>query len=92
MKINQQLCKYSFQGTVFVNNSDSNLTWGLDLRSNNPALEQGIFKFIHPSGAPFANPTGEETKGIEGDLKPGETQQVAVMFCPSKLRILVLCS
>ncbi|KAL4233464.1 hypothetical protein ACF0H5_008145 [Mactra antiquata] len=70
------------KGTIFVNNSDKDITWGLDLRSKNPALELGIFKFIHPSGAPFTNPTGEETKGIEGDLKPGETQQVAVMFCP----------
>ena len=26
---------------------------------------------VHPSGAPFANPTGEETKGIEGELKQG---------------------
>lgn len=67
-----------------MNNSDSDIRWGIDLRSNNPAIEEGIFKFIHPSGAPFTNPTGEETKGIEGDLKPGETQQVAVMFCPSK--------
>lgn len=68
-----------------MNNSDSDIKWGIDLRGTNPALVDGIFKFIHPSGAPFINPTGEETKGIEGELKPGETKQVAVMFCPSKL-------
>ena len=45
---------------------------------------------VHPSGASFANPTGEETKGIEGELKPGETQQIAVMFCPSKFRKIFL--
>ena len=73
-----------FQGTLLVNNSDQELKWGIDLRSTNKAIEEGVFKFVHPSGAPFPNPTGEETKGIEGELKPGETQQVAVMFCPSK--------
>ncbi|XP_053397416.1 cilia- and flagella-associated protein 47-like isoform X4 [Mercenaria mercenaria] len=72
------------KGTIFVNNSDNDIKWGIDLRSNNPAITEGFFKFIHPSGAPFTNPTGEETKGIEGDLKPGETQHVAVMFCPKE--------
>ena len=67
-----------------MNNSDQEIKWGLDLRSTNKAIEEGVFKFVHPSGAPFVNMTGEETKGIEGTLKPGETQQVAVMFCPSK--------
>ena len=67
-----------------MNNSDKDISWAIDLRTNNPAIEQGVLKFIHPSGVPFTNPTGEETKGIEGELKPGETQQVAVGFCPSK--------
>lgn len=71
-------------GTIFVNNSDKDISWAIDLRTNNPAIEQGVLKFIHPSGVPFTNPTGEETKGIEGELKPGETQQVAVGFCPKE--------
>ncbi|XP_052240686.1 cilia- and flagella-associated protein 47-like isoform X3 [Dreissena polymorpha] len=70
------------KGTIFVNNSDKELQWAIDLRINNKTMDDGVFKFIHPSGAPFTDPTGENKGYIEGSLKPGETQQVAVMFCP----------
>ncbi|XP_052808119.1 cilia- and flagella-associated protein 47-like isoform X2 [Mya arenaria] len=70
------------KGTILVNNSDNELTWAIDLRVNSKAIEEGVFKFIHPSGAPFTDPGGEDKGYIEGSLKPGETQQVAVMFCP----------
>jgi len=72
------------QGTIFVNNSDKDLTWAIDMRVNSRAIDEGVFKFIHPSGAPFCDPHGEDRGYIEGSLKPGETQQVAVMFCPSE--------
>lgn len=72
-----------------MNNSDQELKWAVDLRINNEIVDDGVFRFIHPSGAPFTSPTGEDTGYIEGDLKPGETQQVAVMFCPSKLCFLI---
>lgn len=68
-----------------VNNSDKELKWAVDLRTNNEVVDDGVFRFIHPSGAPFTSPTGEDTGIIEGILKPGETQQLAVMFCPSKI-------
>lgn len=56
----------------------------LNLSEKSEALEEGIFKFTHPSGVPFVVMGGEESKGIEGTLDPGKTQQLAVIFCPSK--------
>lgn len=71
------------QGTVLVNNGDKPLKWMMDLSSPSKALEEGIIKFLHSSGTPFIVMPGQETKGIEGILEPGKTQQISVIFAPS---------
>ncbi|KAL3884217.1 hypothetical protein ACJMK2_030436, partial [Sinanodonta woodiana] len=74
------------KGTIFVNNIDKKLKWVIDLRVSSKALEQGVFKFLHPSGGPFPTPRGEHDEsnspGVEGTLDPGQTQEVDILFCP----------
>ncbi|XP_052708553.1 cilia and flagella-associated protein 47-like isoform X1 [Crassostrea angulata] len=72
------------EGTILVNNSDKPLKWMFNLSEKCEALDEGIFKFTHPSGVPFVVMSGEESKGIEGTLEPGKTQQISVIFCPKK--------
>ena len=72
-----------------VNNSDKPLKWLLDLSARNRALDEGILKFTHPSGAPFVVMSGQESKGIEGTLDPGQTQHVSVAFTPSESDALI---
>lgn len=74
---------YFIQGTILVNNSDKPLKWMFNLSEKCETLDEGIFKFTHPSGVPFVVMSGEESKGIEGTLEPGKTQQISVIFCPS---------
>lgn len=64
-----------------VNNSDRKLKWAFDLSKGNKALDDGVFKFHHPSGLPFLS-YGDG--GVEGELDPGETKSVGILFCPSK--------
>lgn len=72
------------QGTVLVNNSDQPLRWLLDLTAPVKALQEGIIKFLHPSGVPFVVMSGQESKGVEGILEAGQTQHISIIFCPSK--------
>lgn len=74
---------YFIQGTILVNNSDKPLKWMFNLSEKCETLDEGIFKFTHPSGVPFVVMSGQESKGIEGTLDPGKTQQISVIFCPS---------
>ena len=69
------------KGTLFVNNSDRTLKWELDLSQVNEVVEEGIFKFLHPSGMPFLT---QGDKGVEGTLEAGQTQSLGVIFCPNK--------
>ncbi|KAK3775916.1 hypothetical protein RRG08_017206 [Elysia crispata] len=68
------------KAVLIINNSNSRLTWGLDLSLSGAVLEKGIFKFLHEKGVPFISQG--ETRGIEGQLEPGQTQTVLVNFCP----------
>ena len=73
------------QGILLVNNSDRDLKWAVDVTKGNQALEEGVFKFLHPSGMPFiTHPEG----GVEGTLQPGQTQTLGVIFCPSQYLLL----
>lgn len=85
MKLNEynDIVFYFIQGTILVNNSDKPLKWMFNLSEKCETLDEGIFKFTHPSGVPFVVMSGEESKGIEGTLEPGKTQQISVIFCPS---------
>ena len=68
-----------------VNHSNKQLTWGFDLSRPSKALDDGIVKFVHPSGVPFTPQSDSPSLGIQGQLDPGETQEISVVFCPSKL-------
>ncbi|XP_070190234.1 cilia and flagella-associated protein 47-like isoform X3 [Littorina saxatilis] len=65
---------------VLVNNSVDKLKWGFDLRKVSKAMEDGILKFLHHSGVPFIS--FGKSKGIEGELDPGQTMAINVFFCP----------
>ena len=69
---------------MLVNNSGAKLKWGLDLRKVSQAMEDGILKFLHPSGVPFI--TDGSTNGIEGELEPGQALPITIVFCPSECR------
>ena len=72
----------SLQSTVLVNNSGAKLKWGFDLRKVSQAMEDGILKFLHSSGVPFIS--DGSTNGIEGELEPGQTMPITIVFCPSE--------
>ena len=67
---------------MFVNNSDRKLKWTVDLNQGNQVLEEGVFKFLHSSGMPFLSHGGG---GVEGELEPGQTYSLGVLFCPGRL-------
>ncbi|CAL1538368.1 unnamed protein product [Lymnaea stagnalis] len=66
---------------VLVNTSNETLTWGLDLGQSNKHLDAGTFKFLHEKGVPFISQG--DTRGIEGDLEPGQSKTILVNFCPN---------
>ena len=59
------------------------MKWAVDLNQGNQVLDEGIFKFLHSSGMPFLS-NGEG--GVEGELEPGQTYSLGVLFCPSKMK------
>ena len=73
------------QGTLLVNNSDKPLKWAVDLSHGNQILEEGVFKFLHSSGMPYLS-HGEGA--VEGQLEPGQTHSLGVLFCPSEYLML----
>ncbi|KAK7478911.1 hypothetical protein BaRGS_00029892 [Batillaria attramentaria] len=76
--------------TMLVNNSLDKLKWGFDLRKVSKAMEDGIIKFLHESGVPFISDGTDY--GIEGELDPGETMPITVVFCPNCLLSVFLLS
>ncbi|XP_076467202.1 cilia and flagella-associated protein 47-like [Babylonia areolata] len=67
---------------VLVNNSRGPLKWGFDLRAVGSAMEEGVLKFLHSSGVPFIS--DGTNNGIEGELDPGQTMPVTIVFCPKE--------
>ena len=75
-----------------MNNTKKRLKWEIDLTQGNSVLEEGIFKFLHPSGMPYLT-YGD--RGINGELDPGEAKPLQVLFCPGEENFLtsfILCS
>ena len=68
-----------------VNNTKKRLKWEIDLTHGNSVLEEGIFKFLHPSGMPYLT-YGD--RGINGELDPGEAKPLQVLFCPGEENLL----
>ncbi|XP_048239518.1 cilia and flagella-associated protein 47-like isoform X3 [Haliotis rufescens] len=72
------------QPLIIVNNSPRNLKWAFDLSKPTKALEDGALKFTHSSGVPFLQLQKKPSRGIEGELEPGQTQEISVHFCPAQ--------
>ena len=56
----------------------------MDLRNANKITEEGIFKICNGSMVPFISP-GSKSFGPEGEIKPGESFELKILFCPSEI-------
>ncbi|XP_055888207.1 cilia and flagella-associated protein 47-like isoform X1 [Biomphalaria glabrata] len=65
---------------VITNKGHEKMTWGLDLSQPNKHLDNGTFKFLHERGIPFI--TQGETRGIEGQIGPGQSKIILINFSP----------
>ncbi|EDO32806.1 predicted protein, partial [Nematostella vectensis] len=73
------------QGCMFVNNSDSPLSWTLHTQAAGPHLEDGTFKFLHRTGSPFTPSSARKKSTIPSiSLESGETFQLGVLFTPPR--------
>jgi len=77
---------YEAKSTVMTNTSNRNIKWCLDMRNSNKITEQGIFKICNGSKVPFVNPSGISF-GPEGEIKPNESFEFQILFCPGLLFI-----
>lgn len=62
--------------------SDRVLDWSLDLENCGQYIDDGNFRFVRESGAPFLSHNGG---GVGGKLDPGETFALGIFFCPRKV-------
>ena len=75
---------------MFVNNSNSRLSWFLDLEKGGPYIDDGTFQLLHRSGSPYQ--LSKENKNLtvpETFLVSGETAQLGILFSPSMIFFLV---
>ena len=75
---------YSLQVIKLNNVGEDPLTWALDC-AGVERLEDGTFKFVHPTGTPFIPPTPsspQPTEGQIGFLKPGRNFEFTVQCKP----------
>jgi len=75
---------YEAKSTVISNNGNRAVKWAIDMRKPNRVLEDGIFKICNGSLVPFVN-QDRKSVGPEGELKPNESVEIKIMFCPGKL-------
>lgn len=66
---------------MLANVSDRILEWSLDLDNCGQAIDDGVFRFVRESGAPFLTHNGG---GVGGKLHPGETFELGIYFCPGE--------
>ena len=74
----------SLQVIKLNNVGEEPLTWALDC-AGVERLEDGTFKFVHPTGTPFTPPTpnsSQPTEGQIGFLKPGRSFEFTVQCKP----------
>ena len=69
---------------MLVNNSDEPLKWRLDVSKGRSILDKGVFVFVKDDGVPFTDFTQDAESRIQGEMQPGETTSLNVVFCPSK--------
>lgn len=76
---------------MFVNNSNSKLSWSLDLEKGGPYVDDGTFQLLHRTGSPYQ--LAMENKNLtvpETFLLSGETAQLGILFTPSTIFYLRL--
>ena len=74
---------YEAKSIVMTNHSHRPVKWCIDMRKSNKVLEDGIvFKICNGSMAPFVT-NGDKNNGPEGEIKPNESYELKVLFCPS---------
>ena len=74
---------YDVKSTVMHNRSQRPIKWCLDMRQCNQVLEQGVFKICDGSMIPFVS-RDPASAGPEGELKPGDSYELKVLFCPRR--------
>ena len=71
---------------MFVNNSNSPLTWYLDLDDAAQYIEDGVFQLVHRSGSrhKFVY-NGEHLQFPAKTLSSGEMSSLGILFTPGML-------
>lgn len=75
---------YEAKSTTMTNLSHRNVKWCLDMRNVNKVCEDGIFKICNGSMIPFIIPGGSKSPGPTGEIKPNESTELKILFCPDK--------
>ncbi len=75
---------YEAKSTLMTNLSHRSVKWCLDLRNVNKVTEEGIFKVCGSSMVPFVNHGGSKAPGPEGEIKPNESFELKILFCPDR--------
>ena len=71
---------------MFVNNSNTTLTWNLNLETASPYIEDGIFQLLHRSGSAYILPyNGDYLEFPPITLGSGEMLNLGVLFTPGIL-------
>lgn len=69
---------------MLTNVSDRVLTWSLGLDACGEAIDEGYFRFVRQSGAPYLTHSGG---GVGGQINPRESFELGIFFCPGKFEI-----
>ncbi len=77
---------FEAKSTIISNNGNRTVKWAIDMRKSNRVLEDGIFKICDGSLVPFVN-RDRKSVGPEGELKPNESVEIKIMFCPGSFII-----
>ena len=69
-----------------MNNSNTTLTWHLNLETASPYIEDGIFQLLHRSGSAYTLPyNGDHLEFPPITLGSGEMLNLGVLFTPGIL-------
>jgi hypothetical protein len=60
------------------------------MRKSNRVLEDGIFKICNGSMIPFVNRDNGKSFGPEGELKPNESYELKILFCPGRYSSMIV--
>lgn len=67
----------------FQNDSQSDVTFAIDIREHHDLFERGNFRFINEKSLPFLPPLLDVSSENWTTLKPGDKFYVGVQFTPN---------